>query len=111
MASRPRHADDTAVVRTGYAPPAIIAVILGPWAKRALCAEADPEIFFPAHDDPAIEARKICTRCSVRTDCLQFALDNHEQYGIWGGLDPKERANLRRKLTRPKPAQPKRGAA
>ncbi|HZR48126.1 MAG TPA: WhiB family transcriptional regulator [Streptosporangiaceae bacterium] len=70
---------------------------MGPWAARAQCADADPELFFPPGDDPAAEARQICSQCPVRDDCLAYALDAGEQYGIWGGLDPAERRNLRRR--------------
>jgi WhiB family redox-sensing transcriptional regulator len=87
--------DDIRLVLVGNAPPPFTAAVLGPWARNALCAKTNPEIFFPAHDDPATEARQICARCPVRDDCLRFALENNERYGIWGGLDPGERDSLR----------------
>ena len=76
--------------------PAPAIATIGTWTARARCAETDPEIFFPPADDPASEARRVCAQCPVRKDCLAYALDADEQYGIWGGLDPKERQHVRR---------------
>lgn len=78
--------------------PDLAATALGAWAVRALCADADPEVFFPPQGDPAIRAREICGQCQVRDECLVYALENGEKFGIWGGLDPGERAELRREL-------------
>lgn len=74
------------------------------WASRALCAGADPELFFPPGDDRASEARHICAICPVRGECLAYAITADEPFGIWGGLDPHERENLRRQLQRPEPS-------
>ena len=70
------------------------------WASQALCVGADPELFFPPGDGPAIEARRICALCPVRGQCLAYAVIADEPSGIWGGLDPRERHNLRRQLQR-----------
>lgn len=80
--------------------PGIAEAAIGPWTRQARCAETGPEIFFPPADDPATRARAVCARCPVREDCLAYALDAGEQYGIWGGLDPRERQNLRRSMKR-----------
>ena len=74
------------------------------WAAHALCAGADPEIFFPPGDGPAIEARHICAMCPVRDECLAYAITADEPFGIWGGLDPHERENLRRQIRRRDPS-------
>jgi len=71
------------------------------WALQALCIGADPETFFPFSDGPAAEARRICSRCPVRGHCLAYAVIADERHGIWGGLDSRERASLRRRLPRP----------
>ena len=83
--------------------PDLAIAAIGPWAARARCADEDPEIFFPPGDDPATEARQICSQCPVRDECLAYALDAGEQYGIWGGLDPAERRALRRRLKARRP--------
>lgn len=69
---------------------------LGPWAKQAVCAGEDPEVFFPPKNDSGGAARRICARCPVREQCLAYALDADERFGIWGGLDENERRRLRR---------------
>jgi WhiB family transcriptional regulator, redox-sensing transcriptional regulator len=70
------------------------------WAARALCVGADPEDSFPSGYDPAIEARAICAACPARGQCLAYAITADERFGIWGGLDPRQRRTLRRRLNR-----------
>ena len=67
------------------------------WQERALCAETDPEAFFPEKGGSTREAKKICTGCEVRAECLEYALANDERFGIWGGLSERERRRLRRR--------------
>ncbi|MGH7192129.1 MAG: WhiB family transcriptional regulator [Candidatus Saccharimonadales bacterium] len=107
MSEETKPTDHASSLPTGHAPLAAP----GSWVRQALCATADPGIFFLAHDDPAVKAKEICRRCPVTTDCLQHALDGHEQYGIWGGLNPAERANLRRKLRSSNQGRPSRKSA
>jgi WhiB family transcriptional regulator, redox-sensing transcriptional regulator len=66
------------------------------WQERALCAETDPEAFFPEKGGSAREAKRICTGCEVRAECLEYALANDERFGIWGGLSERERRRLHR---------------
>ena len=66
------------------------------WQERALCAETDPEAFFPEKGGSTREAKKICTGCEVKAECLEYALANDERFGIWGGLSERERRRLRR---------------
>lgn len=61
------------------------------WTEQALCAQVDPELFFPDKGGSSRPAIAICGRCEVREQCLQLALDNGEEYGLWGGLSPKHR--------------------
>jgi WhiB family redox-sensing transcriptional regulator len=67
------------------------------WQEQALCAETDPEAFFPEKGGSTREAKKICTGCEVRSECLDYALANDERFGIWGGLSERERRRLRRR--------------
>jgi WhiB family redox-sensing transcriptional regulator len=67
------------------------------WQEQALCAETDPEAFFPEKGGSTREAKKICTGCEVRAECLEYALSNDERFGIWGGLSERERRRLRRR--------------
>ncbi|NEK86824.1 WhiB family transcriptional regulator [Blastococcus saxobsidens] len=61
----------------------------------ALCAETDPEAFFPEKGGSTRDAKRVCTGCPVRAQCLEFALANDERFGIWGGLSERERRRLR----------------
>ena len=65
------------------------------WQERALCAETDPEAFFPEKGGSTREAKRVCTGCAVRAECLEFALSNDERFGIWGGLSERERRRVR----------------
>jgi WhiB family redox-sensing transcriptional regulator len=65
------------------------------WRLDALCAETDPEAFFPEKGGSTREAKRVCTGCQVRAECLEFALANDERFGIWGGLSERERRRLR----------------
>ena len=66
------------------------------WQTDALCAQTDPESFFPEKGGSTREAKRICESCEVRSDCLDYALENDERFGIWGGLSERERRKLRR---------------
>lgn len=61
------------------------------WQERALCAQTDPESFFPEKGGSTREAKKVCLACEVRSECLEYALSNDERFGIWGGLSERER--------------------
>ena len=67
------------------------------WQERALCAETDPEAFFPEKGGSTREAKKVCLTCEVRDDCLEYALMNDERFGIWGGLSERERRKLKKR--------------
>ncbi|AVP69554.1 WhiB family transcriptional regulator [Rhodococcus hoagii] len=66
------------------------------WQDRALCAQTDPEAFFPEKGGSTREAKRICLGCEVRGECLEYALANDERFGIWGGLSERERRRLKR---------------
>lgn len=67
------------------------------WQTDSLCAQTDPEAFFPEKGGSTRDAKKICASCEVRTQCLQYALANDERFGIWGGLSERERRKLRKR--------------
>ena len=69
------------------------------WQDRALCAQTDPEAFFPEKGGSTREAKKICQRCPVRAECLEYALANDERFGIWGGLSERERRRMKRGIS------------
>ncbi len=69
-----------------------------PWQEFALCAQTDPEEFFPEKGMSARGAKKICAACDVRADCLEYALKHDEHFGVWGGLSERERRKLTRRV-------------
>ena len=68
------------------------------WRESALCAEVDPEAFFPEKGGSARAAKDICRRCLVRAECLRFAIAHDERFGVWGGLSDRERRRLRLRI-------------
>lgn len=87
-----RSADDTLPVAAAFPPPEVLA--------HGLCAQADPEAWFPDKGGSTRAAKAICngdtTRppCPVRDECLAWALANNERFGIWGGMSERERRRL-----------------
>ncbi len=69
------------------------------WQTDALCAQTDPEAFFPEKGGSTRDAKRICTTCEVRSKCLEYALLNDERFGIWGGLSERERRRLKRRAS------------
>ncbi len=67
------------------------------WQERALCAQTDPEAFFPEKGGSTREAKKVCVGCDVRSECLEYALAKDERFGIWGGLSERERRKLKKR--------------
>lgn len=79
-----------------------------PWASDAACLNQDTEKFYALggvtgwHESnpQKMEALAVCARCPVREDCLEWAIEQREDYGIWGGLDEVERRKMRRQRER-----------
>jgi WhiB family redox-sensing transcriptional regulator len=67
------------------------------WQERSLCAQTDPEAFFPEKGGSTREAKKVCVGCDVRAECLEYALENDERFGIWGGLSERERRKVKKR--------------
>ncbi|MDR0592605.1 MAG: WhiB family transcriptional regulator [Bifidobacteriaceae bacterium] len=66
------------------------------WRDSAVCAQTDPEIFFPEPGGQPFDAKTVCAHCPVCSDCLDYALTANEVHGIWGGLTVNEREALLR---------------
>ena len=74
------------------------------WRGSALCAQTDPEAFFPQNKayvddyngyDNYNAARKICAECPVKGECLADALMTGDvEYGMRGELTPRERMGI-----------------
>lgn len=67
------------------------------WQERGLCAQTDPEAFFPEKGGSTRDAKKVCVGCPVRAECLEYALAHDERFGIWGGLSERERRKLKKR--------------
>jgi WhiB family transcriptional regulator, redox-sensing transcriptional regulator len=64
------------------------------WQDSALCVQTDPEAFFPEKGGSVRQPKAICRRCPVVAECLDYALEHGERFGIWGGLTERERRLL-----------------
>lgn len=66
------------------------------WREHALCAQTDPEAFFPNKGDSGEQAKRVCADCPVTSECLAWALAHRIPFGIWGGLSVEQRRRLQR---------------
>lgn len=64
------------------------------WRHRSLCTQTDPDAYYPEKGESAQPAKRICNRCEVKPECLQWALEKDQRFGIWGGLTSRERRQL-----------------
>lgn len=66
------------------------------WMDEGLCRDLDPATFFPSDGAGVEVARRICEDCPVRATCLEFALVNRVDHGVWGGASERERRRILR---------------
>jgi WhiB family redox-sensing transcriptional regulator len=71
------------------------------WRRDAICRDTDPDLFFPVGTTGQAlvqidRAKEVCDQCTVKVDCLEFALETNQDSGIWGGTSEEERRKLRR---------------
>lgn len=64
------------------------------WMDDALCAEVGPEFFFPEETVYNDAAFRICADCPVISECLNYALENEIDVGVWGGQTPNGRRRM-----------------
>ena len=62
---------------------------------QGACRDIDPGVFFPNSEVEEAHARSVCSRCTVRLDCLALALSTPRMEGVWGGLTARERRRLK----------------
>ena len=72
----------------------VIEINLPEWYDRALCAQTDPEGFYPEAGQGSRTAKRVCDQCEVRPKCLAWALEHDERHGVWGGKTRSERMAL-----------------
>lgn len=64
------------------------------WMDEGRCRELDPVIFFPTTGAGVLRAQAICARCPVKRPCLEYALANHIEHGVWGGESERSRRRI-----------------
>lgn len=70
------------------------------WQDQGACVGEDPGLFYPApwEAQKLAAARSICERCPVTEECLAYALDNHEDYGVWAGTTQRDRKRIHKRM-------------
>ena len=65
-----------------------------PWTADALCAQTDPEAFFPENGGSVRDAKRTCAACPVIEECLEYALRTRQQFGVWGNTSERDRRKI-----------------
>ncbi len=64
------------------------------WMGRGDCRTEPPSVFFPT-DGAGVEVAKVlCASCPVQVECLEYALRNRIDHGVWGGTSERERRRI-----------------
>jgi len=66
------------------------------WMAQGNCADQPPSLFFPSDGVGVEVAKRLCVECPVRSDCLEYALANRIDHGVWGGTSERERRRILR---------------
>lgn len=64
------------------------------WMAKGLCANQPPETFFPSDGVGVEVAKRICAKCPVVEGCLEYALTNRIDHGVWGGASERQRRRI-----------------
>jgi len=67
------------------------------WKLKGSCRGLDADLFFPDRGASTRLAKSVCRKCPVQEECLEYAVNNREKFGIWGGLSERERRAIRKK--------------
>ena len=71
------------------------------WRAFALCAQTDPELWFPEMGESRVliaAAKRICNQCPVKDECLEEGIETYPASGIWGGYTIRGLRTVRLKL-------------
>ena len=66
------------------------------WMDRARCRSLDPSEFFPSDGVGVEVAKRVCSECPVRAECLEYALTHRIDHGVWGCCSERERRRMLR---------------
>ena len=69
----------------------------GQWAEEAACAGKPIDWFYPKSGRRPLQALALCRECPVRVDCLEYALEHHQHWGVWGGMTERQRFEEKRR--------------
>lgn len=72
----------------------------GDWRLEGACSGVGPELFFPPSGRVPVEALRLCGLCSVRAECLAYAIEHNQHWGVWGGMTERQRFAHKRELRR-----------
>lgn len=75
-----------------------VAMDIDAWKSAAKCSDTDGKHSFPDKGGTTIAARRMCAACQVQEECLVYATEYPEVFGIWGGLSLRARRFVRRLL-------------
>jgi WhiB family redox-sensing transcriptional regulator len=64
------------------------------WMESGACRDWPSEMFYPSDGAGVVRARRVCKRCAVREECLDYALKHHIAHGIWGGTSERQRLRI-----------------
>lgn len=71
------------------------------WMAQGKCRELPPAVFFPSDGLGVQAAQRICADCPVSDACLEYALANRIDHGVWGGRSERERRRILRRRREP----------
>ena len=66
------------------------------WMRNGNCRDESPSLFFPSDGSGVEVARRLCETCPVKEPCLEYALRNRIDHGVWGGTSERERRRILR---------------
>ena len=66
------------------------------WMDRAACAQVGGDMWYPEQGESVEPAKQVCARCPVKAECLDFALETGDRWGVWGALSDRQRRAVRR---------------
>lgn len=69
----------------------------GDWATQAACKHKPIEWFYPRSGTRPLRALRICSDCEVKSECLEYAIEHHQHWGVWGGMTERQRFDEKRR--------------
>ena len=98
-----KNQDITSNSRETYNRPELFIPERPAWQKHGSCVDLPSEMFFPERGGDGREAKAVCKECSVKEECLEFALGHAIIFGIWGGTSERQRIKIKRERRRQPP--------